>query len=474
MLRFRHVLPGLLVSLAPLLALNPQGALESARRSLAAGHPEEAERIVRRALQSSDDAPTEALLGDILFRRADFDGASSAYRAALAADPKYARACWGLGRIELTQFRRNSARALISRAFGLDPRDPDIILSYAEFTSDLKSRSTLLRNVARLSRDSDLMRAEESLGRLEMDQRLNGSRPARLESPYKSYRIELTPFQPSQARPEGILLPVRINNGRTLHLLLDSGAHGITVAAHAARRLGLEQVAESRINGLGGGGPVSAVVTIAKSVAIGDLRLGNCIVEVMPSDLTRGADGVIGMNLFEAFEIRLDARSGKLELEPFSDRLPAFENEGANLSPWIAYDRRVTEISPPVAMAYGFQHFLMVKARVNEHEGLFLFDTGSAVTSLAKEIAPPAPQRLDFLPFLGASGAVSGAFRLSPVILRIAGKDYTEKEPVALDLSQISQRQGVRISGILGFSALRRAPVTINYRDGLVTFGDGR
>jgi hypothetical protein len=41
---------------------------------------------------------------------------------------------------------------------------------------------------------------------------------------------------------------------------------------------------------------------------------------------------------------------------------------------------------------------------------------------------------------------------------------------VSLDLSDTSQQIGTEVSGMLGFSTLRRLEVKIDYRDGLVDF----
>jgi predicted aspartyl protease len=451
--------------------------LESARRLLSTGRIGQAQKIIRQALvrggESTQQASLQATLGDTLFHQGDFEDAACAYRAALAQNAKYARAWWGLGRIELAQFHRKNARDFISRAFGLDPRDPDIILSYLEFAGDAKSRSTLLHNLILLTRQVDLHRAEQSQSQLELEESLHWLQPARMTSRYMAYTVRLENFQPRGTRSDGLPVPVSINGGKTLHLLLDSGARGITIAAREARHMGLDSVSESQIAGLGSSGPMDAAVTIAKSVAIGDLRFENCVVEVTRDPLTRGADGVMGMNLLEAFRIRLDARNKTLQLTPFADRLPAFETVTAGLGVWSGHDRNFEGESAPGAVpVYGFQHFLLVRTKANGRQGLFLVDTGSAFTTLAREFAPPTSSMAPSMSLHGAGGDVSDAARISPVTLEIAGRKFVAAEPVAMDLGHISQRQGIRISGILGYSALSRAPVTFNYRDGLVDLGD--
>jgi hypothetical protein len=42
--------------------------------------------------------------------------------------------------------------------------------------------------------------------------------------------------------------------------------------------------------------------------------------------------------------------------------------------------------------------------------------------------------------------------------------------PVALDLAPLSSREGVEISGVLGYSALSSRPFIVDYRHGEVAF----
>ncbi len=439
---------------------------EQARRLVANGRLDEAERLVRAAIRGNDAPALKTSLGDILFRHGDFAGAADAYRSAATLDPNCARAWWGLGRIELAQFQRRSARELISKAFSLDPRDPDIILSYLDFTVDAGSRITLLRNALLLTRNSDRGRAEEILGQLDLERGMQGLQVAKLVSPYQAYTLRLGSFLPAGPKSYGVLLSVSINQRKPLRLLLDSGARGITLDSRAARQLGLRPIAKSRIGGLGTSGPVQAEVTLAEAVAVGELRLQNCVVEVTAEALTGGADGIIGMNLFEAFEIRLDARNHVLQLKPFADRMPVMAGPV-----WADHNRPSIPEDARGALAYGFRHFLLVRTRANGKEGLFLVDTGSSVTSVAHEIAPPMVLDGAGRALHGAGGEVGDAYRISPIRLEVAGRTLIDSDPVSMSLTEISHREGVTISGILGYAALSRAPLTINYRDGLVDLG---
>ena len=55
--------------------------------------------------------------------------------------------------------------------------------------------------------------------------------------------------------------------------------------------------------------------------------------------------------------------------------------------------------------------------------------------------------------------------------LDVGAARLADFSPVSLDLTEMSRQEGVEISGIVGFSVVSKAVLTINYRDGLVGFG---
>lgn len=348
--------------------------------------------------------------GDAAFRQADFEAAESFYRSALAVDPACARALWGLGRIEELHFRRSAARDYFAAAFRLDPRDPQIIRSYAAVVAG------------------------------EVDT---------LASPYRAYALPMKPYYPASASPAGMVLSVSVNGGKPLRLIFDTGAKGILIRAKAAEKLGLEVVGASLVRGPGGGAPTAARVALARSLQIDDLRMRNCLLEVADSLPARDADGVIGARMFQQFLIRFAARERLLELLP----LP-----GAGLE-------RFTR-------AFQIGHLLLVRGRANaEKLGYFVLDTGAAFSALPLDLArshgPVAA------PMYGFSGRIGDTVRISPVQFHFAGEPLTDGDPIAFDVQGISRREGVEISGVIGYPALSRGVLTIDYRDGLVDWAAG-
>ncbi|MEO8593325.1 MAG: aspartyl protease family protein [Candidatus Solibacter sp.] len=423
--------------------------LQRARHLLRAGQTTEAGTLVNQALAGVPDDSLLSLSGEIHFRRAEFVQSAADFQGALDLNPANARAWWGLGRIEQLHFRTEAARAYFAKAFLLDHRDTDIILAYANFVSGPAAKTTLLENVALLARYEQPERAEQAAAQRTIHQRLQGRSPARLASPYTTYHLPLTGFRPSTSAQDGLLLAVRIDGGKPLQLLLDTGARGIVLNARAGRNLQLETVVGSQLQGLGDTGASQARVALARTVAFAGLVLEECLLEISDRSLTPGADGVIGADVFERFKIGIDAHAGMLHLTPFD----------ADPSPAAA-----------ATPALGIRNLLLVHARIEGgREGLFLVDTGAAYSVISPEYLPPAHCLGNAVEVQGAQGA-SSAVRLSPLTFNIAGTTFVDRSPVAMDLSAISQIEGVDIAGIIGYSTLGQSPFTLDLRHGAVEF----
>jgi Flp pilus assembly protein TadD len=432
-------------------AIATHSAAEQARALFAAGQVREAEKSVRAALPLGAGDALLCLWGEILFRRANFSEAAAAFGSAARLNPENARALWGLGRIEELHFRREQARDLFARAYRLNPRDTDIVLSYLDGVSDARARTVLLRNVVTLSRKTDPERAARALAQIQIEERLGGKTPARLASGYTAYRVPLAGFRPAGANQDGLLVSVRINGGKPLRLVLDTGARGILIYGRAARNLALEPIVESRLEGFGGGEGGESQVALARSLAIGGLAFEDCLVEVSRQSVTAGADGILGAGVFDRFHVRVDARNRMMDLTPLAEPQP-----------------RVSAAAGIPTI--GLRNLLLVKTAVAGKEGWFLLDTGAAYTTLANELVPPVFQKAGSADLVGVRGVLPGAYRLAPLSLGVGAKALVDLAPIALDLAPLSRREGIEISGVLGYSALSKRPFTIDFRRGAVSF----
>jgi hypothetical protein len=427
--------------------------LRLARQFLLAGNLDAAHKQVESLVEANPaDARALGLLGDVLFRQSKFGDAERAYRLSVQTDPHYARGHWGLGRMAMLWSDPVSARDHFAFAFQLDAQDPDIVLSHSDFVAEPAARITLLRTYLSLADGTqDRIRIEDAAARLEIAQHLGQRGVAELTSPYRPYRLKLAGYFPNGGAQSGLLVEVSIN-GKPMRFLLDSGADGIFVSGERAQRAGLERIASARVGGVGSVHDGSAFVALAHQVSMGDLQLKDCLVKVTEPGSVPDADGVIGVNVFANFIVRIDPPARTLDLVPFADRGDA----GSAASGAIR--------------AYRVGHLLLVDALMNgQSDGLFLLDTGASFSSTPGwglgETAGSAE-----IEVRGMRGQVNGALRAPPIRLTIGGKQLIDEKPVRLDLREVSRAEGVEISGIAGYPLLSKSVLVINYRDGLVQF----
>lgn len=273
--------------------------------------------------------------------------------------------------------------------------------------------------------------------------------PGELLSPYQQYELKLRPFYPLPNRAAGFLLPVRINRGRPLRLVLDSGAEFIVIGAKAARSLDISTGAEIELVGLGSR---TAKVGRAATLEIGPVSFRNCPVAVMDRAAGEGADGVIPLSLFSPFLLRFDFPGQTLRLIPFP-----LEGNAAG---------------PPARAAAKHNPLLVATVLNDKQSGYVVLDTGAYCSAVSREVArtlggfPLAPE----VTLVAGTGAAAGQRVSSAVHFAIAQHDFVPQEVVALDLSDLNRHFGVEVVGVLGFPELAPYVLTIDYRNGRVEF----
>jgi Aspartyl protease len=404
--------------------------------------------------------------GEILFRQSRFEEAATAWKAAIQLAPGTARAEWGLGRIEHMQFDRKNARSHFVGVFRLDWRDPDIVLDYAAYSLDAKSRKVLYRNFLALTEKGDRQRIDDVTARLEIEERLGARTLSELRSPYRDYHLKLEPFFPTDGRASGLLVRLSINDGRPMRLLLDSGADGILVNRSARRGMDLEILAHSMVGGLGPGEAVESRIALARTVSMGGFSFSNQPVQMLEADLTRGADGVIGTNVFQRFLLRLDTGARILDLIPFEEPGKSYGWAG---DPWLSYDgsKNANSDEDRFVPAYRMSHYLFVQAALNsERHGFFMLDSGSGCTLVSRDQA--TGWRMDARDLRGVLGKLDRTFGAPRVRLAFGEVELVDSNPLAVDMSQLNRQRGIDAMGIIGYSMLNKSVLTINYRDGAI------
>ena len=272
-----------------------------------------------------------------------------------------------------------------------------------------------------------------------------------LASPLRPYTLKLESFVPAPGRAMGVLVKAHINGSRPLRLLLDSGAEHLVVTSRTARALGLSAGSRLSLVGFGRMEEKAGSSAVARSVEAGPLSFRDCPVDVVDHKVLDGADGVLPLVLFSDFLVRLDFPAKVLSLTPYQS---ARESHG-----------RFTR-------ALAVNAVLFLRTALDElHNGYFLLDTGAAHNALSRKTATAlgGPGMLAPMRLVQGAGGVSEVPQMKTAVhFQTAGQEITSDDVVLVDLDTMSRYNGLEVAGLLGYPALRRYVVTVNYRDSLV------
>ncbi len=250
----------------------------------------------------------------------------------------------------------------------------------------------------------------------------------------------------------GLFLKVRINGGPVLRMLLDSGATFLVLDKRAAAASGVAAGSPFELVSLGAS-PKPVRRAACGTVEIGDLALRDCNILTLDERLLDGVDGVIPTALFAGFLLHLNFSAKTLELEPYPVEPPA--QDGSYTS------------------ARADNCLLYLSAQLNEspQPGYVLLDTGATYSAVSEATVRTWKEYRGLaraVPLHGGSGAVNGKLLPSGVHFRLGSQVVSADPVVVVDLSDVSRHHQFEVAGILGYPALRRSLVTINYRDALV------
>jgi hypothetical protein len=272
----------------------------------------------------------------------------------------------------------------------------------------------------------------------------NGAEPANAGA----YSLSLRSYVPTPGRVEGVLLPVRINDGPLLRMLLDTGAENLTLTEKAAQRA---QVTTGRsVVLVGANGLRAASGGVADAVAVGPVSFHNVAVNVTRADLGEGLDGILPISIFRGYLTRIDFAKKTLELAPYPET-PPDDREG-------------------FAPVLPKEHLLFARAVVNgQQAGYVLIDSGSSFTAVSRAAAAGLRKRTNStVEVRGCDRTFLGEALVPDVRFQFEGMDLWASDVLSMDLATISRFNGVDVTGVLGYPDLRNKVLTVNYRDGLV------
>ena len=396
--------------------------------------------------QQPPSAETSALRGEIEYRRGHLEMAELLYKASRAANPRNARAHFGLGKMALAKLRVKEAIRLFEDAIRLDPREPKYRLYASEAWGLDKNtgeqRKHLEAYVSLNPGDTD--RLTEAKAGLELLEAFRGLDLGKVEAPAKPAPIQFT------KQFNLLFTEVMVNGKGPFSFVIDTGASQTVFSESLGEQLGLKPVTTTIIHGVGGLGKVDSKIYKADELQIGDVRIKNLPVGTFDDPLVSTvADGIIGTGMFSDFILTVNYPEGRLELS----------REGP--SPDSA-----TEQIP----AWYFSNLLLIPLQVNgEHRGNFLLDTGAVVTVLSQNMAAAlgvnenTPDAKLALPLSGVGGMQGTILQVPDVTLKTQRSTQSFERLVAIDLKSISRMIETELSGVLGFDFLEEYKLTINY-----------
>jgi hypothetical protein len=260
------------------------------------------------------------------------------------------------------------------------------------------------------------------------------------------HHVPLTTLYHPQFGNIGLVLKARATAGPPLRLLVDSGADHLTLDSRAARKSGLVPGESLDVVGAGPGARQAHFTT--GRIEIGDLVFEDCPVVVVDGKIAEGIDGVVPLSLFSDFSIRLDIPRKALELYPGRSA-----DEGRSGSVKVIARKKL--LFAPVQLESG-------------SGGYLLLDTGAAYNAISNRAAVRMghvrllQQSIDLT---GGAGTTGGRMLPGPVSIVMGGRAMTLTPVISLDLDEVGRRAGVEVSGVLGYPALARSVLTVNYQE---------
>ncbi len=418
-----------------------------------------AEENSRRALEQFPQSPLmHATRGDVYFRRGLMAEAQGEYETALKMDPKCARAWLGRGQIYSAASRRKQSRAALSRARELDPNDGDTWYSWAAGLSYPENVTELEKHMTEFRSDAERERHEHEY--VDFLKALAGRKvwiPAR-EINHSEINLEQIVIVPGHVR--GVGMKVRLNDLATVSLLLDTGASGILIGLKLAEKIKARKLSDYSLEGVGDSGPAKGYFAWVDKITIGDFEFHDCVVHVSSKNNVTAEDGLIGADVFDKYLVTVDFPAAKLRLNPLPE--PTIKEADEPFAPQTGSFTQV----------FSFGHLLLMPTQVGDTAGgLFALDTGAVTNSISLGLARQVSKVRDSnVPVKGISGSVKNVFTTDQAVLQFSRFRQPHEDITTFDVHSLSKDLGTEVSGMIGFTTLKKMKLIINYRDGLVDF----
>ncbi|MBV9084396.1 MAG: aspartyl protease family protein, partial [Acidobacteriaceae bacterium] len=405
-----------------------------------------------------DSPDVLAARGEFAFYMGDMPEAEKLFRAAGRLRDQTARAYYGLYHLYLAASMYRTGRLFCLKAHDIDPDDALITRAWMRYLVPEKRREVLgpfvqshpwLFENAERDRDANLQVAQE----------LNARKIFEPEGEPKDVTVRLSPLLYDPSRIRGFGIEFKIEGGRPLKLLLDTGASGILVRQGVIDKAELEHLGSGEAWGIGDAGVRKTFSAIANSCEIGGLKYKACLIRATEGKQRVGGeeDGLIGADVFSDYLLQIDFRKRLLHLTPLPARPPNPQG----------YDREIGRDRAGFTPVFRDGDHLFVTTRVNDkNTGLFLIDTGASMSNIDSTFARLSTKIRgdDFMRVRGVSGQVKDVFEADKAFIQFARFRQKNLGLTSFNLNNYTGHQDIRMSGILGLPILAMFRLTIDYR----------
>ena len=354
-----------------------------------------------------------------------------------------------------------TAKGEIERAFELDPADPEIIRVRSGYLSNSAEKIAALEKYLALASNADPedvtgVRDSISFFREKGDRKL-----CTLSSPHENAVIPLQGVSEDAKNNWAFGLKVLFNGKKSVKLVLDTGASGVTLKRSLAQTLGVRMAGSVNVRGVGDSGARRSAMGFVDQLSVGSVEFRDCPVVFVEKLGMSGADGVIGPDIFSRFLVTIDNPKRSLRL--------AAVMKPRNKGEFV--DREVTDANRGFTPVYSIGSHLFLPTRVNSTGPmLFVIDTGAYSNLIsekqARTVSKVRANRDSTI--RGASGQVQKTFSVDEAILQFATFEQRHRGMPSFDFSGLSRAFGIEVSGLLGMSALELMSLTIDYTNGMV------
>lgn len=393
----------------------------------------------------------EALYGDALWASGLFDEAEEAYGDALGRNPSDARARHGRARALVAHNRLDEAFAEAQEAVRLAPREAEfhhtVGVIYERQRKYDEAAAAFTRYVALLPNHDRSETAALTKAEIRFLNAFHGRTPLDMGSvpPDASWTL------PVRIAKDKVIVQARVNGGRPLDFVLDTGAEQTVLTRGVARNRGVSPITYTESAGVGDLGLRGLQEGRIETLQIGDLTVRNvpCLIKNPPlGDLpSREPESLSPLAL--GLSMQIDYARRQLVL--------------ARALPAAAYE---TEL--PLRL----YRLATVRGEVNGRPASFIVDTGGEVISISQSTfgSLELPQAFRRIPLrvYGISGWDKDAFLLPNIDLQFSSIQFRRIPVVVLNLNAPSALLGFDLGGIVGHRFLSRYRVSFDLTRGVL------